>query len=130
MTTDDSPPLLSGTLTVGTHRGRRVFFGISRTPPSARVPDEFGVNLFVPNADGENVSIARIDTHARVGCHVDRHYLPAEHPDYKHDSSVTVFSPEEAVSWFLDGDRWRRFVTEFDRNHGLPRRATDEHREE
>lgn len=120
----DSVDILSETIPLGKHLGRRVFVGPSRDPEGAPVPDEFGANLYVPNEGGENVDIARIDT-AHEGVHIDRLYLPEDHRNYQHDYSVDIFSPREALEYFLENDRWKRWIEKYDRNHGLPQKATD-----
>jgi hypothetical protein len=119
---------LTTTQPIGSHLGYRVFVGPHRRPDGAPLPDEFGLNLFIPNKDGENASIARIDTD-HDGCHIDRLYLPEGHRRRRQDYSVDVFSPEGALRYFLEHDRWQEWVEKYDANHGLPQKATDIDRE-
>jgi len=114
---------LTDTIQLGRYRRRRILLGVSRRPEEARAPDEFGVNCFVPNEHGENVDVLRVDT-AHAGCHVDRLYLPTDHPR-RRDYGPTFHSPEAVFEWLTTDDRWRGFVDLFDRNHGLPPTATD-----
>lgn len=106
-------------ITVGTHRGYEVHIAAWSNPEDAEAPEEFGVNLYIPNSTGENVDIARIDTE-HSGCHIDRFYLPEDHGQYQHDYGLTVYSPEGGIRYFLEENRWREFVDRYDENHGLP----------
>lgn len=121
----DSSGALSGSLTVGHYDDRAVVLAVHREPDGAPAPDEFGANLFVPIANGENVDVVRVDT-AHDDCHVDRLYLPRGHPDRREDYSLTLFSPEEVLEWLLAERRWADFVERYDRNHGLPPSALEE----
>lgn len=123
----DSDVWLSQTIQLGRHRGRTFSIGPSRTPEGARAPDEFGANVFTQTGDGENVDIVRVDT-AHDGCHVDRLYLPEEHPD-RRDYSLTFFSPEGVFEWLTEDELWREFVDVYDENHGLPPTAVEKHEE-
>lgn len=87
-------------------------------------PISSGLISTSPTKTGENVDIARIDT-AHSGVHIDRLYLPEDHRHYRHDYSVDVFSPREALEYFLENDRWKDWLEQYDRNHGLPPKATD-----
>lgn len=123
--TDDSwetDALLSGTVTLGRDLGRPVHVGVHRKPPDAPAPDQFGVNVFVTGPDGEPVDVVRVDTF-HAGCHVDRCYLPTDHPRVR-DYGPTFFSPEDAVAWLVEDERWRDFLGRYDANHGLPPRPT------
>lgn len=110
-------------VTLGRHLDVSVQVAISRRPAAATVPDEFAVNVFVPNDDGKNVDVVRIDT-AHAGCHVDRFYLPEGHPRRREDYSMTFFSPEEALRFLTERNRWRRFLERYAETHGLPERAS------
>lgn len=121
---DDADPDGARIVTLGWHLGYRVQAAIDWDPPGARAPDEFAVNVFVPNRDGDNVDVVRIDT-AHAGCHVDRLYLPEGDRSRLRDYGVTVYSPEEAIGRFVVG-RWREYLERYDENHGLPTRATQE----
>ena len=104
---------------LGTHRGRPVHLAVSQEPADAPVPQEFGVNLFVPNAEGEDVDIARIDT-AHAGCHMDRFYLPESHGERREDYSVQYETPEGAITHFLQHEEWKYYTRRYDETHGLP----------
>lgn len=118
-TIDDAPSEPDRVVTLGFHLGVRVQAAVSQHPPDARVPEEFAVNVFVPNADGRNVDVVRIDT-AHAGCHVDRLYLPADDPRRRRDYGVTLFSPRGALRFLVEDDRWRRFLERYAENHELP----------
>jgi len=104
---------------IGVYEGWPVHIAISQAPANAPVPDRFGVNLFVPDAEGENVDIARIDT-AHAGCHIDRLYLPVDHPERTEDYTIQCDTPREAYEHFVEDGRWRYYVERYDQNHGLP----------
>jgi len=104
---------------LGTYLGYRVFIGISRDPENAAAPDDWGVNLYIPNPDGENTDIARVDTDHK-GVHMDRFYLSEEHPDYQHDYSVQYTDPESALRFeFLQKEMWQHYVDRYREEHGL-----------
>lgn len=109
----------SRSLRVGKYRGWPVHLGVSQTPKDADVPDEFAVNLFVPNPDGENVDIARIDT-AHAGCHIDRLYLPTDHPERREDYGIQYATPAAAVAHFIRDETWAYYARRYDEVHGLP----------
>lgn len=125
---DTSDDLLPEHVSVplGTHRDRRVFVAATRQPSDAPAPDEFSLNVYIPNETGENVDIVRIDT-AHAGLHIDRLYFPESdrrrHQDYSIDG---IYSPEDALAWLIDGERWRTFVDEYAETHGLPPRGRDD----
>lgn len=112
----------SRVFTLGRHLGYPVRVAVRKRPPDARVPDEFAVNVFVPDPDGENVDVVRFDT-AHAGIHVDRLYLPHDDPRRFEDYSVTFHSPEEVLRHLHERGRWRSFLERYDRNHGLPTRT-------
>lgn len=114
---------LTQTTQIGHHRGLVVAVGVTRRPEDAPAPDEFGVNAFVPNERGEDIDIVRVDT-AHDGCHVDRLYLPVDHPN-RRDYSRTFYSPEAVFEWLVTDSLWRRFLEEYETNHGVPRTAED-----
>lgn len=105
---------------VGVYEGWPVHIGVAQTPAEASVPQEFGVNLFIPNGDGENVNIARIDTD-HAGCHMDRLYLPEDTDERRQDYTVQYQTPSEAIQHFLDNKDWRYYTERFQENHGLPK---------
>lgn len=107
------------TITIGRHRGHTILVSIRQRPSEADAPDEFAANLYVPNDD--DVDLFRVDT-AHSGCHADRLYLPKDHPNRREDYSVQFISPYEVFEWLLEDDRWRRFLEQYDTNHGLPQR--------
>lgn len=111
-------------VTLGRQLGVPVQAAVSQHPPGAPAPDEFAVNVFVPDADGRNVDVVRIDT-AHDGCHVDRLYLPEGDPRRREDYGMTLFSPREALRFLTETDRWRRFVERFAETHGLPDRIDE-----
>lgn len=102
--------------------GWPIHIGVSQEPVDADAPEDFGVNLFVTNENGENIDIARIDT-AHRGCHFDRFYLPEGHPDRKEDYTVQYEDPDEAFLHFVKNDRWVHYVEQYHENHGLPAAA-------
>lgn len=112
---------LTQTVELGRYRGYPVAAGPSRTPTDAPAPDEFDLDVFVPDENGANVDIGRIDTD-HDGCHVDRLYLPEDHPN-RRDYGPTVHSPEAALEWLLSGDRLERMLQRYDETHGLPSTA-------
>jgi hypothetical protein len=105
--------------TVGTEMGYEVSLAIRREPPGARYPDDFGVNLYIAREGSDNIDIARVDT-SHGGCHIDRLYLPEEHDQRHQDTGFQTKSPEGAVKYITDDDRWRSWVRRYDENHGLP----------
>lgn len=107
------------TVTLGQYDDRTVLVAIRQRPPEARAPDEFAANVYVPC--DEDAHIFRVDT-AHSGCHADRLYLPKNVPNRLEDYSVEFYSPEGVLSWLLEDDRWRTFVSKYDKNHGLPPR--------
>jgi hypothetical protein len=119
-TISDSPT--SRVFTLGHHLGYRVRVAVRREPPDARAPDEFAVNVFVSDPNGENVDIVRIDT-GHDGVHADRFYLPNDDPRRLEDYGLTVHSPEEALRYLHEASRWQRFLNRYDCNHGLPMRT-------
>ncbi|MFB6244227.1 MAG: hypothetical protein ABEH80_09010 [Halobaculum sp.] len=104
---------------LGTHRGYEVHIAVSRKPPDASVPDEFGVNCYIPREDGDNIDIARVDTD-HGGVHIDRFYLPEGHEKRRHDFDFSTDRPAGAIKYFTDNQRWRDWVERYDENHGLP----------
>lgn len=120
---DESDVWFTQTVEIGRYEGRPVALGSSREPPGAPAPDDFGVNLFVPNERGGNVDVVRIDT-AHDGCHVDRLYL-SEGDRLRRDYGLTLRSPEAVVDWLLEDERWRTFVELYDEHHGLPQTAME-----
>jgi hypothetical protein len=106
-------------IALGTHLGYEVHIAISQDPQDAPVPQDYGVNLYVRNTDGENVDIARVDT-AHAGCHIDRFYLPEGHNQRLEDYGVSFKNPESAVGYMTDNSRWKDWVERYQDNHGLP----------
>jgi len=104
---------------LGTCRGWPVHIAVSQEPSAAPAPQEFGVNLFVPNAEGENIDIARIDT-AHAGCHIDRFYLPENHDERTEDYSVQYETPQGAITHFLQNEEWKYYARRYEETHGLP----------
>lgn len=104
---------------LGVWRGWPVHIAVSQEPADAQTPDDFGVNLFVTNEDGDNVDIARIDT-AHHGCHFDRLYLPEGSAERRQDYSVQYEDPDEAYLHFIEDSRWEYYVKRYHENHGLP----------
>jgi hypothetical protein len=102
--------------------GWPIHIAVSQEPASADIPDDFGVNLFVTNANGKNVDIARIDTD-HSGCHFDRFYLPEGKPERTEDYTVQYEDPDEALLHFVKADRWEHYVKRYHENHGLPQEA-------
>ncbi|MEZ3115869.1 hypothetical protein RYH80_08055 [Halobaculum sp. MBLA0147] len=91
---------------------------VRRDPQGEPNPDDFAVNLYVRPGSGENVDIARIDT-AHGFTHVDRYYLPEGHDRRKHDE-IAIETPEQAVVYVTDGDRWQVWLERYVDNHGAP----------
>lgn len=107
---------------LGVFKGWPIHIAVSQEPADAPAPQNFGVNLFVPNENGENVDIARIDT-AHEGCHIDRLYLPKDHPERQHDYTVQYETPDEAFGHFVQSREWEYMAKRHDENHGLPEEA-------
>ena len=129
-TAESSDQQLEGTIALGYHRGYLVNAHIERQPENAPAPNEFAVNVYVPNKDGKNVDIVRIDTDAEVDVHIDRLYLPEGEQNRKHDPHIRnedspIVTPDAALDWFLEDKRWQTFVTEYERTHGLPDKAIE-----
>lgn len=104
--------------TLGEYDGYEVNMAIRRVPDGARDPDEFAVNVYLPQAEADNVDIVRVDTaHGEV--HADRLYLPEGH-DRRRQDPIDIERPEEAVRYFTDDERWRDWTERFEQNHGLP----------
>lgn len=102
---------------LGRFRGRTVHLAVRASPSlEARAPEEFAVTVFIPNSDGSNIDIARIDT-ADAGVHFDRLYLPEAHP-WRKDYGITVHDYREAQRFLVEN--WRGFVAAYDEHHGLP----------
>lgn len=124
---NNDPPY--GTTSIGQYGGHRVFLSVSGNPDGAPAPEHFGVDIWIPDADGSQVHIVRIDTYAAVDIHIDRLYLPEGEPNRKHDpdidSDAAIRSVDEAVDWLLEDDRWWVFISRYADVHGLPERATD-----
>lgn len=116
---DEADDYYSNSTRLGVYEGWPVFVGVSQRPADARAPETFGVNLYVPNGDGENIDIARIDT-AHAGCHMDRLYLPEQRPNRQEDYTVQYETPDGALQFFLEDEKWKRWVQLFKDNHGLP----------
>jgi len=116
---DDAEDRRTENPTVGVAMGYEVSLAIEREPSGAVYPDEFGVNLYIARNGTENIDIARIDTD-HSGCHIDRLYLPTGHPQRLEDYGFQASSPEGAVTYITDDDRWREWVQRYDQNHGLP----------
>lgn len=104
---------------IGVHEGWPVHIGVSQEPAEAEMPQAYGVNLFIPNEDGDNIDIARIDT-AHAGCHMDRFYLPEGHPERTEDYSIQYSDPDEAYLHFVRDEEWRYYVKRYRENHRLP----------
>ena len=104
---------------LGTHLGHEVLLAIRRDPPNSVYPDEFAVNLYIPQEGGDNIDIATVDT-TWPGLHIDRHYLPEGHEQRKHDTGLSVSNPAGAVKYMTDQQRWKEWVERYDENHGLP----------
>lgn len=104
---------------IGVYDGWPIHVAVSQEPASAVAPQEFAVNLFVPNENGENVDIARIDTDHR-GCHMDRLYLPEGHDERREDYTVQYEDPDEAFGHFVREREWEYYTRRYDENHGLP----------
>lgn len=104
---------------VGVESGYEVSLAIRRDPPGSKYPDDFAVNLYIAQSNGENIDIARVDT-SRIGCHIDRPYLPDGDPNQQHDKRFLTDRPEGAVAYMIEDDRWRDWVQKYDQNHGLP----------
>jgi hypothetical protein len=98
--------------------GYEVHIAIRRDPEGAQIPDEFAVNLYIPQGPGDNIDIARVDT-SRGTSHIDRLYLPEGDPQRKHDEGLHTLKPEGAVKYITEKGRWRDWVRRFDENHGL-----------
>lgn len=105
--------------TLGTHLGYEVHISVRREPKGEAYPDDFAVNMYIPQADRNNIDIARVDT-SRRPCHIDRMYLPRSHEKHKHDKGFQTSRPEGAVKYFTEDDRWRDWVERYEENHGLP----------
>ena len=116
---DDAEHRQTENPTLGTEMGYEVSLSIEREPSGAVYPDEFGVNLYIAQEGIDNIDIARVDT-AHSGCHIDRFYLPTGHPQRQEDYGFQTESPEGAVKYITDNDRWRDWVRRYDENHGLP----------
>lgn len=111
------------TITLGQHLNRTAVVSIRQRPAAADAPDEFAANLSIPGHTA--IDVFRVDT-AHSGCHADRLYLPENHPRRREDYSVQFTSPDEVLRWLLNGDRWRTFIEQYNENHGLTSRQTDE----
>lgn len=104
---------------LGTVDGYEVHIAIRREPEGEKEPDDFAVNLYIPQDDVDNIPIARVDTSHGL-CHIDRLYLPEGHDQRKHDKGFQTKRPEGAVKYMTENGRWRDWVQRFDKNHGLP----------
>lgn len=105
--------------TVGVEMGYEVSLAIRRVPSGELYPDEFSVNLYIAQEGSGNIDIARVDT-SRIGCHIDRLYLPDSHSQQQHDRGFQTDNPEGAVKYMTDDDRWQEWVQRYEENHGLP----------
>jgi len=116
---DDAADRQTENPTLGVEMGYEVSLAIEREPSGAIYPDDFGVNLYIAQKGTENIDIARIDTD-HSGCHIDRLYLPTGHSQRREDYGFQTASPEGAVTYLTDDDRWRDWIRRYDENHGLP----------
>ena len=117
--TDEAADRTTENPSLGTHLGYEVHIAVRRVPEGATYPDDFGVNMYIPRSDGDNIDIARVDTD-HGACHIDRFYLPEGHDKRHHDFGFSTDRPEGAIRYFTENDNWREWVERYEENHGLP----------
>jgi hypothetical protein len=97
------------------YRQRTYQIGV-RVDPSFNTVESFAVVLFFRRADGERVTVAKVDNaeHDEGRIHIDRHYR--EQSAETKDFDIDVTSWEEAEEYLLE--RWRRYADRYEETHG------------